>query len=94
MPPDDTLDPKSSIRLADPALLSQRCYIDGRWADAAAGATMYVVNPATGTRIGTAPRMGAAETRLAIEAAATRVSGLAREDGQGAQRRSCADGSS
>jgi len=70
MAPDDTLDPKASIRLKDSTLLSQRCYIDGRWADAATGATMYVVNPATGTRIGTAPRMGAAETRLAIEAAA------------------------
>ena len=70
MAPDDTLDPKASTRLKDSTLLSQRCYIDGRWADAATGATMYVVNPATGTRIGTAPRMGAAETRLAIEAAA------------------------
>ena len=70
MAPDDTLDPHASIRLKDPALLSQRCYIDGRWTDADAGATMYVVNPATGARIGTAPRMGAAETRLAIEAAA------------------------
>jgi succinate-semialdehyde dehydrogenase/glutarate-semialdehyde dehydrogenase len=70
MPPDDTLDPRTSIRLEDSTLLSQRCYIDGRWTDAARGATMYVTNPATGTRIGTAPRMGAAETRLAIEAAA------------------------
>jgi len=70
MPPDDTLDPRTSIRLKDPTLLSQRCYIDGRWADAASGATKFVVNPATGARIGTAPRMGGAETRLAIEAAA------------------------
>ncbi len=37
MPPDDTLDPRSSIRLKDPTLLSQRCYIDGRWTDADAG---------------------------------------------------------
>ena len=70
MAPDDTLDPRTSIRLKDPALLSQRCYIDGRWTDADDGATMYVVNPATGARIGTAPRMGAAETRRAIDAAA------------------------
>ena len=53
-----------------PTLLSQRCYIDGRWTDAEAGATTHVVNPATGARIGTTPRMGAAETKLAIDAAA------------------------
>jgi succinate-semialdehyde dehydrogenase/glutarate-semialdehyde dehydrogenase len=70
MAPDDTLDPKTSIRLKDPALLSQRCYIGGHWADAASGATKIIVNPATGIRIGTVPRMGGAETRLAIEAAA------------------------
>jgi succinate-semialdehyde dehydrogenase/glutarate-semialdehyde dehydrogenase len=70
MAPDDTLDPKTSIRLKDPALLSQRCYIGGHWADAASGATKVIVNPATGVRIGTVPRMGGAETRLAIEAAA------------------------
>jgi succinate-semialdehyde dehydrogenase/glutarate-semialdehyde dehydrogenase len=70
MVPDDTLDPKTSIRLKDPALLAQRCYIGGRWADAATGATKNIVNPATGVRIGTVPRVGGAETRLAIEAAA------------------------
>ena len=70
MVPDDSLDPRTTIRLEDPALLSQRGYIDGRWTDAANGATMNVVNPATGARIGTAPWMGAAETRNAIAAAA------------------------
>ncbi|MET0682793.1 MAG: aldehyde dehydrogenase family protein, partial [Casimicrobiaceae bacterium] len=75
MPPDDTLDPRSSIRLKDPTLLSQRCYIDGRWTDADAGTTMNVLNPATGARIGTAPWMGAAETRVAIAAAAAAFPG-------------------
>jgi succinate-semialdehyde dehydrogenase / glutarate-semialdehyde dehydrogenase len=70
MTPDDTPDPRTSIRLKDPALLSQRCYIGGRWADAASGATKVIVNPATGVRIGTVPRVGGAETRVAIEAAA------------------------
>jgi succinate-semialdehyde dehydrogenase/glutarate-semialdehyde dehydrogenase len=70
MAPDDTLDPKTSIRLKDPALLSQRCYIGGHWANADSGATKIIVNPATGVRIGTVPRMGGVETRLAIEAAA------------------------
>ena len=70
MPPDDTLDPRSSLSLKDPTLLSQRCYVDGRWIDAEAGTSASVVNPATGARIGTVPRMGAPETRLAIAAAA------------------------
>jgi succinate-semialdehyde dehydrogenase/glutarate-semialdehyde dehydrogenase len=58
------------LPLADPSLLRQQCLLGGRWADAASGATMDVVDPATGLRIGTVPAMGAAETREAIEAAA------------------------
>jgi succinate-semialdehyde dehydrogenase / glutarate-semialdehyde dehydrogenase len=70
MAPDDTPDPKTSIRLEDPALLAQRCYIGGHWADAVSGATKFIVNPATGVRLGTVPRAGGVETRHAIEAAA------------------------
>lgn len=55
--------------LKDPALLRQQCLVDGKWVDADGGATMPVVNPATSRAIGTAPVMGAAETRRAIEAA-------------------------
>jgi succinate-semialdehyde dehydrogenase/glutarate-semialdehyde dehydrogenase len=58
------------LPLADPSLLRQQCLLGGRWAAAASGATMDVVDPATGLRIGTVPAMGAAETREAIEAAA------------------------
>jgi succinate-semialdehyde dehydrogenase/glutarate-semialdehyde dehydrogenase len=56
--------------LKDPALLRMQCYIDGQWRDADGGATISVVNPATGRIIGTAPNCGAAETRQAIDAAA------------------------
>jgi succinate-semialdehyde dehydrogenase/glutarate-semialdehyde dehydrogenase len=70
MAPDETHDRKSSLALKDPALLRQQCYLDGRWVDAASGATRAVVNPANGATLGTAPRMGAGETRSAIEAAA------------------------
>ena len=73
--PDDTLDPRTSIRLKDPSLLSQRCYIDGHWTDALSGATMDVVNPATGSKIGTAPWMNADDTRRAIDAAAAAFPG-------------------
>ena len=70
MAPEDAFDRKSTIRLKDPSLLRQQCYVDGRWVDAASGATMDVVDPASRARLGTAPVMGAAETRQAIEAAA------------------------
>jgi succinate-semialdehyde dehydrogenase/glutarate-semialdehyde dehydrogenase len=65
----DTLERRAPLALKDSALLRQQCYIDGRWSGADNGATHDVVNPATGVRIGTVPRMGAAETHRAIDAA-------------------------
>ena len=44
-------------------------FIDGEWVQADSGATIDVINPATGLKIGTVPKAGAAETRRAIEAA-------------------------
>ncbi len=70
MAPDETHDRKSSVPLKDPTLFRQQCYVGGRWSDAAAGTKNAVVNPATGATLGKTPRMGAAETRSAIEAAA------------------------
>jgi len=55
--------------LAYTDVLRQQCYIDGKWCDAASGATLDVTDPGTGARLGTVPRMGAEETRRAIEAA-------------------------
>jgi succinate-semialdehyde dehydrogenase/glutarate-semialdehyde dehydrogenase len=66
MPP-DSLD--RSIALSDSSLFRQRCLVNGEWTPADDGATMPVVNPATGKSIGTVPLMGAAETQRAIEAA-------------------------
>jgi len=57
------------MKLQNPDLLRRQCYIDGAWVDADSGATVEVTNPADGKVIGTVPRMGAAETRRAIEAA-------------------------
>jgi succinate-semialdehyde dehydrogenase/glutarate-semialdehyde dehydrogenase len=56
-------------QLDDPKLFREQCYIDGGWADADSGAVIDVTNPATGEVLGTIPKMGAAETRRAIEAA-------------------------
>ena len=57
------------MQLKDSRLFRQQCYINGAWTDADDGATVDVTNPADGSVLGAAPRMGAAETRRAIEAA-------------------------
>src|ERR1700675_1407192 len=57
------------LSLADPSLLRQANYIDGKWVGADNGATLAVHNPATGDLVGEVPAMGAAETKRAIEAA-------------------------
>ncbi len=57
------------LQLKDPALFRTRCFIGGEWADADSGETVAIHNPATGEQLGTIPKMGAVETRRAIEAA-------------------------
>ncbi|MCX7354854.1 MAG: NADP-dependent succinate-semialdehyde dehydrogenase [Alphaproteobacteria bacterium] len=57
------------MKLDDPKLLRQKCYIDGAWVDADNGQTIKVTNPVDSGAIGTVPRAGTAETRRAIEAA-------------------------
>jgi len=61
---------EATVPLKDPTLLRQKCYLNGAWADADDGQTLAVTNPASGAKLGTVPRMGAAETRRAVEAAA------------------------
>lgn len=50
-------------------LLMAQCWLDGRWVDAADGATIPVHNPANGELVGVVPKCGADETRQAIAAA-------------------------
>ena len=57
------------MELNDPGLFRQQCYIGGAWVDAEDGATFEVTDPADGAPLGTVPKMGAAETRRAIDAA-------------------------
>jgi succinate-semialdehyde dehydrogenase/glutarate-semialdehyde dehydrogenase len=57
------------MQLKDKTLFRQHCYIDGKWVDADSRATISVNNPADNSTLGTVPKMGAAETRRAIEAA-------------------------
>jgi succinate-semialdehyde dehydrogenase / glutarate-semialdehyde dehydrogenase len=58
-----------AFELRDRALLHHQALIDGVWTDAANQATDQNFNPATGAFLGTAPAMGAQETRAAIAAA-------------------------
>ena len=60
---------KPAVELNDKSLFRQQCYIDGTWVDADDKSTLAVHNPATGEQVGTVPKMGAVETRRAIEAA-------------------------
>lgn len=57
------------MQLKDPSLFRQQAYIDGAWLDADGGETLKVNNPASNEILGTVPKMGATETRRAIEAA-------------------------
>ena len=49
--------------------MRQANLIGGEWIQADSGATIDVINPATGEKLGTVPKSGKAETRRAIEAA-------------------------
>jgi len=51
------------------SLFRQQAFVGGKWVDSDSGEITPVINPATGKPIGTIPRMGAEETRRAIEAA-------------------------
>jgi succinate-semialdehyde dehydrogenase / glutarate-semialdehyde dehydrogenase len=57
------------LGLKDAGLLRGQCYVDGQWIDADSGKTIDVTNPSDGSRLGTVPAAGEAETRRAIEAA-------------------------
>src|SRR5262249_60697628 len=58
------------IPVHDEQLFRQACYVGGAWIDATSRETIAVDNPATGEIIGTVPKLGRAETRHAIDAAA------------------------
>jgi succinate-semialdehyde dehydrogenase / glutarate-semialdehyde dehydrogenase len=64
----------ASVPLADQlskrALFKEACYIGGQWIPASASAVIPVDDPATGHTIATVPKMGQAEARSAVVAAA------------------------
>ena len=57
------------MALKDPSLLREAALVGARWIEADSGG-IAVKNPATGALVGHVPKLGAAETREAVEAAA------------------------
>jgi succinate-semialdehyde dehydrogenase/glutarate-semialdehyde dehydrogenase len=58
-----------AMQLNDSTLFRQQAFIQGKWCDAESKKTIEVTNPANAQLLGTVPKMGANETRTAIEAA-------------------------
>src|SRR4030095_8884561 len=59
----------TGVSLKDARLFRQSCYINGAWVSSSTDSVINVDNPATGEILGTVPKLGAAETRAAIDAA-------------------------
>ena len=59
----------TKLALADPSLLKDKCYLAGEWIGGAD--SIEVTNPVDEAVLGRVPKLGAAETRRAIEAAQT-----------------------
>ena len=59
------------MKLNDSNLFRQQALINGEWLDANNGEVIDVTNPANGDKLGSVPKMGADETRAAIDAAKT-----------------------
>jgi succinate-semialdehyde dehydrogenase/glutarate-semialdehyde dehydrogenase len=72
----------TGVTLKDSRLFRQACYINGAWTASPAGATVNVDNPATGEILGTVPKLGAAETRAAIEAASAAFPAWSKKTGK------------
>src|SRR5262249_18985421 len=72
----------TSVALKDPRLFRQSCYINGVWIASPDHASINVDNPATGEILGTVPRLGASETRSAIEAANAAFSAWSQKTGK------------
>ncbi|MFL5016746.1 MAG: NADP-dependent succinate-semialdehyde dehydrogenase [Rhizobium sp.] len=65
------------MKLQDPSLFRQAALVGDNWIEADPNNAIEVNNPATGEIIGRVPKLGAAETRTAIEAARVAQKGWA-----------------
>lgn len=57
------------MNIKDFKLFRDKCYVNGNWIGSKSGETILVNNPATLNEIGTIPKCGAEETKIAIDAA-------------------------
>lgn len=71
-----------TLNLKDPSLLRSQCFVGGVWMDADDGSVINVTNPADGMAVATVPKMGAEETRRAVEAADAALSGWRARSGK------------
>src|SRR5256886_10464649 len=80
----DTATKSESVanQLKDKKLFREACYVNGEWIRAKSGGFVQVDNPATGEIIGSVPKLGAAETRDAIEAADRAFSSWSKKTGK------------
>ena len=69
------------MKLNDSNLFRQQALINGEWLDANNGEVIDVTNPANGDKLGSVPKMGADETRAAIDAANRALSAVAEARG-------------
>ena len=57
------------MKLQNQKLFQDKCYVDGKWIASKNDEIIEVNNPATLDIIGTVPKCGTSETKIAIEAA-------------------------
>src|SRR6202035_2846093 len=74
-----TSTPAAGIVLKDSTLFREACCLAGGWIAGGPASVIEVDNPATGGTLGTVPRLGRAETRAAIDAAARAFPGWRRK---------------
>ena len=74
------------MKLKDPLLLRELCFIDGSWVPADDGSSIGVQNPATAEGLGVIPNMGAGECRRAIAAAGAALPAWAARTMKGRRR--------
>ncbi len=57
------------MKLCNQELLRSQCYADGRWIESVDGSRITVVDPSSGSQIGSVPALGREETAVVIKAA-------------------------
>ena len=70
------------MKLRRQELLRSQCYADGKWMESADGRRITVVDPSTGTPIGSVPALGSKEIACRYPGRSSCLAGLAGLDRQ------------